>query len=101
MKRFLLVSALVILGGRLVWMYVIPGWGELQTDFPNYYTAARLVAGEKPLVDLYDPVWFERESRRMGIGSEPALFNYFTPMSSLLMLPFAELSPIRAKCVPF
>ena len=97
MKRVLLIAAVMILGGRLVWMYLIPGWGELQTDFPNYYTAARLVAEGKPLVDLYDPVWFEREGRRAGIESEPALFNYFTPFSSLLMLPIADLSPIRAK----
>lgn len=87
MRRGLLITAVIILAIRLLWMYGIPAWNEIYTDFPNYYTAAWMVADERPLTDIYDPVSFEREKWDAGIVGETAMFNYFTPPSALTMLP--------------
>ena len=97
MKRVVPVLIVLLLVGRLGWMYLLPAWSVIETDFPNYYTAAWLVLEDKPLVDLYDPVWFDRERLRAGITEHVALFNYFTPFSALLMVPVAALAPLAAK----
>jgi len=96
-KRVLLWSAIAVLGGRLVILYLIPAWNSIVTDFPNYYTAAWAVRHGDPLSDLYDPVWFEREKHHAGIERPAALFNYFPPINALVMWPLANLSPIGAK----
>src|SRR5437016_13620106 len=97
MKRLALYSAIAILAIRLVWMFVIPGWSQITTDYQNYYTAAWAVRHGEPLMDLYDPFWFENEKARAGIVAPPALFNYYTPFSALVMWPIAGFSPIAAK----
>jgi len=96
-KRVLLWSAIAVLGGRLVILYLIPAWNSIVTDFPNYYTAAWAVRHGDPLSDLYDPVWFEREKHHAGIERPAALFNYFPPINALVLWPLANLSPIGAK----
>ncbi len=99
MKRALPALVLAVLVLRLVWMHLIPGWTAIQTDFPNYYTAAWMVANDRPLADLYDTAAFARESEVAGFSDVPALFNYFTPFSALTMLPLASLDPLGAKRV--
>jgi len=96
-KKFLLFAIVVLLGGRLVWMYIIPAWKTIVTDFPNYYVSAWAVRHGGDLSQLYDPVWFEREKHRSGIERPAALFNYFPPMNALIMWPLAELPPMQAK----
>src|SRR5712691_4162381 len=97
MKQTLLRTAVVILALRLLWMYLIPAWNEITTDFQNYYTAAWAVRHHESLVDLYDTSWFQRESERAGIENQTALFNYFTPISALVMWPVADLPALQAK----
>src|SRR5438874_13159965 len=89
MKPWLLRAAVAILAIRLVWMYLIPAWTEITTDFQNYYTAAWAIRHDHSLADLYDTSWFQRESQRAGIKDQTALFNYFTPVSALVMWPIA------------
>ena len=97
MKRAFLAAAVALLALRLILMYLVPGWNNIASDFPNYYTAAWIVSEGRPTLDLYDPVSFDRERRRSGISGETALFNYFTPFSALTMLPVARFDPITAK----
>ena len=97
MKRAFLGAAVALLLLRLILMHLLPGWNNIDTDFPNYYTAAWIVSEGRPTVDLYDPVSFDREWRRFGVPGETALFNYFTPFSALTMLPVARFEPITAK----
>src|SRR5438128_2438220 len=97
MKQRLLQAAIFILAIRLLWMYLIPAWNGITTDFQNYYTAAWAVRHHEPLVDLYDTSWFQRESERAGIMDQTALFNYYTPVSALAMWPIANLPPLEAK----
>src|SRR5262245_31757687 len=99
LNRFLLVAVVILLGGRLGWMYVAPAWNTIVTDFPNYYVSAWAVRHGGDLSQLYDPIWFEREKHQSGIERPAALFNYFPPLNALIMWPLAELSPIHAKRV--
>jgi Glycosyltransferase family 87 len=96
-KHLALVAALVLLAGRLIWLYVVPSWQTIVTDFPNYYVSAWAVRHGEPLTDLYNPLWFDREKRRAGIERPEALFNYFPPMNALIMWPLAYLPPLTAK----
>src|SRR5215831_17367194 len=97
LNKSLLFAIVVLLGGRLVWMYIIPAWKTIVTDFPNYYVSSWAVRHGDDLARLYDPVWFEHEKHRAGIERPAALFNYFPPLNALIMWPLADLSPIRAK----
>ncbi len=97
MKQPLVLMALVLLGGRLIWLYVIPAWKTIITDFPNYYVSAWAVRNGDSLTELYNPLWFDEEKRRAGIERPAALFNYFPPMNAMIMWPVANLSPISAK----
>ena len=86
-----------VLGARLIWLYLVPAWNSIVTDFPNYYVSAWTVRNGESLSNLYDPVWFERQKHRAGIERPAALFNYFPPMNALIMWPLAHLSPMSAK----
>ena len=93
----LLAGAFGLLLGRLVWLYILPSFNTIVTDFPNYYVSAWAVRHGESLSDLYDPLWFDMEKRRAGIEHPAALFNYFPPMNALIMWPLAHLPPITAK----
>lgn len=97
MRTPLLGAAIIVLGVRLIWLYIVPAWNHIVTDFPNYYVSAWAVRHGDALTDLYDPVWFEREKHRAGIEKPAALFNYFPPMNALIMWPFVHLAPVDAK----
>jgi hypothetical protein len=96
MRGRLIVASVVVLSIRLVWMYVIPAWNEITTDFQNYYTSAWAVRHDRPLMDLYDTSAFHRENERARVLGRTALFNYFTPFSALVMWPIAHLRPQQA-----
>ena len=97
LKGVAFAAALTLLAGRLTWLYVVPAWQTIVTDFPNYYVSAWAVRHGEPLTELYNPLWFDREKQRAGIERPAALFNYFPPMNALIMWPVANLPPITAK----
>lgn len=75
------------------------GWTRVETDFPNYYTAAVLARQHQPLERYYDWPWFQRHMNYTG--TERQLGGYI-PQTPLTMLPFVPLSglpPQRAKQV--
>src|SRR5690348_11268540 len=94
MKQPLIWTVFVLLAVRLIWLYVIPAWNSIITDFPNYYVSAWAVRQGDSLAELYDPVWFEQEKRHSGIDRPAALFNYFPPMNAMIMWPVAKLPPL-------
>jgi len=96
-RQLALAVALVLLGSRLISLYIVPAWQTIVTDFPNYYVSAWAVRHGEPLTELYNPLWFDWEKRRAGIDRPAALFNYFPPMNALIVWPLAGLSPIAAK----
>jgi hypothetical protein len=75
---------------------VYPAFAEIQSDFPNYYTAAHLVLANEPLDELYDDEWFQLQIEINGIDEE-GKFSPFPPLTAIVLLPFAHFTPIVAK----
>jgi len=74
----------------------IPGWKDVNSDFPNYYVASRLAAEGRNLDSIYDNAWFNAEIRKRGMEQE-GKFTPFPPSTLALMLPFVSLEPLTAK----
>ena len=88
---------LVLLAGLAVWKGLLPGWRDLNTDFPNYYVAAQLMRSHYCLDRLYDWIWFQRIAGRFGVDHQLAGFLGLTPFSALPIIPFTLLPILEAK----
>lgn len=75
------------------------GWKHLNTDFPNYYTAAVLVRQGQPLHSYYDWTWFQRQMNYAGAELQRGNYNPHTPLTMLPLVGVAGLAPLRAKQV--
>jgi hypothetical protein len=69
----------------------------MNTDFRNYYVAARLYREKSTMLRVYDFTWFQRQKDYAGIG--PCLVGFVpdTLLSALPIVPFAGLPPLTAK----
>ena len=92
----LLVLALG-LGAHLLDGPVRRGWGQMGTDFPNYYTAAALVRQGAPLRLYYDWTWFQRQIHYVGIDGQLGGYIPHTPATMLPFVPLTFLEPQAAK----
>jgi hypothetical protein len=96
-RRFVAVLLLAILSIALVWRGVVPAISKVDTDFPNYLTAARIVVDGGPVERLYEDSWFQSQMRRYQIGKpEEGKFAPFPPPTALLLVPLAHLTPLAA-----
>jgi len=96
-NRFAALLLFVILAAILVVRGVLPAMSRIDTDFPNYLTAAKIVAEGGPVDRLYDGQWFEQQAHRYGIGTQTApRFMPFPPPTALLLIPLARLEPLNA-----
>ncbi|MGD0297908.1 MAG: glycosyltransferase 87 family protein [Bryobacteraceae bacterium] len=75
------------------------GWTHVETDFPNYYTAARMFRQHLPLRDLYDWTSFQRQINYAGWGLQLGGYIPHTPLTALPIVPLAGLAPMDAKRV--
>jgi hypothetical protein len=93
-------AALAALVALFVWRGLIPAWTRLDTDFPNYYLAAKLWKSGYPLERFYDWVWFQRQKDHAGI-TDQTLVGYIplTYFSALVVAPLTALPPLDAKRV--
>ena len=66
------------------------GWTELNTDFPNYYTAAVLIRQSQPLHNYYDWTWFQRQMNFAGVEHQLGSYNPQTPLTALPLLGLTE-----------
>jgi hypothetical protein len=73
---------------------ILPGM-DMQSDFPNYYSSAKLVAGND-LDSLYDNRWFNDQIKKYGMDKE-GKFAPFTPPTAFVMLPLVPFDPLTAK----
>src|SRR5581483_7114629 len=73
------------------------GWMQNTTDFPNYYTAARLVRSGEHLRDFYDWTWFQRQMNYSGIERQLGAYTPQPPLTMLPMLPLAGFPLQTAK----
>lgn len=77
----------------------VPAWRSLNTDFRNYYVAARLYREGSSLLRVYDFTWFQRQKDHAGMGSCLVGFVPDTLLSALPIVPLAGLAPLTAKRV--
>jgi len=93
------IECLVLAGlvGVFLWRGFIPAWKSLNTDFPDYYLAARLYRQGYPLEQIYDWTWTQRQKDHAGIPRKIVTFTLLTPFSLLPVSPFSQLPPLQAK----
>jgi hypothetical protein len=96
-KRPAAIALLVALTALLLVRGIIPAFESVSTDFPNYFTAARLVAEGGPVERVYDDSWFQEQMTRElpGLGAR-GKFGPFPPPTALLLVPLASMSPLGA-----
>ncbi|MBI4547339.1 MAG: DUF2029 domain-containing protein [Ignavibacteriae bacterium] len=86
---------LAVLGIFIVWKGVIPALTKIDTDFPTYYTSARLLMDGEDIAKMYDDKWFNEQVQRYGIN-HLGRFTPFPPIAAFIMLPIAYLPPLQA-----
>lgn len=94
-----IVYALIfaILSGLFIYLAFIPSLNKVNTDFPNYYVSSNMYLDGKDLKTAYDNVEFNRQLLLYGINDQIVSFVPYPPLTALLMLPIAKLTPIDAK----
>jgi hypothetical protein len=93
------VLLIILLAALVVWKGLVPGWRLLNTDFPNYYVAARLIRMHYSLDRLYDWIWFQRIAEIFGVHHQLVGFLGLTPFSALPVIPLSWLPVLEAKRV--
>jgi hypothetical protein len=94
---YALVSA--VLYGQLLLTSFRRGWTQVETDFPNYYTAAVLTVQRQPLWNFYDWSWFQRQMNYTGTERQLGSYLPFPPFTMAPLLPLVGLEPQQAKQV--
>ena len=74
---------------------ILPAWTGMSTDFPNYYTAARIVLEHGNVTRMYDDTWFQEQILRHGIN-QSGKFSPFPPPTALVLTPLAYCEPQTA-----
>src|SRR5580704_5278793 len=81
----------------LFWKGILPAWRTLNTDFPNYYLAARLLHEGWNLDRIYDWIWLQRIKDHWGLSQSLVGFAGLTPFSALPIVPLTVFTAITAK----
>ncbi len=69
----------------------------LNTDFPNYYLAARLSRENFDITRVYEWRWLQRQKDHRAIDQGIVGMVSLTPFSTLVVRPLASLPPLTAK----
>jgi hypothetical protein len=88
-----------VLYGQLLLTSFRRGWTQVETDFPNYYTAAVLTVQGQPLWNFYDWTWFQRQMNYTGTERQLGSYIPFPPFAMAPVLPLVGLEPQQAKQV--
>ena len=90
------VSFVLILCLFPLFLGVLPGWKKMQSDFPNYFVSASLIANNENVDSLYHGSWFQNQIYQHGL-TERGKFSPFPPPSALILVPFTGFDPLTAK----
>jgi hypothetical protein len=90
-------TLVALLAALLVWRGLWPAWQRLNTDFPNYYLAARLYLDGYPLERLTDWAWLQRQKDHLGLDQPLVGYVPLTLFSALVVAPLAALPALAAK----
>lgn len=97
LKRPVAILLFIALTGVLVAKGIVPAMSKVDTDFPNYFTAAKIVADGGNVERLYDNSWFQGQMRHYQIGkASEGAFSPFPPPTALLLVPLTRLEPLNA-----
>jgi hypothetical protein len=88
---------LVLLGCYLFGHTMPRAWRTLNTDFPNYYLAAKLTREGVDPSRAYEWIWLQREKDHRNIDQRVVGLVPITPFSTLAMWPLTSLPPLVAK----
>jgi Glycosyltransferase family 87/WD40-like Beta Propeller Repeat len=99
MLRWLLRCGALAGIGLVLVPAVRQGWTHVETDFPNYYTAAVLGSKHAPLRKFYDWTWFQRQMSYAGWEHQLGGYIPHSPLTMLPILPLSGLPPMTAKRV--
>jgi hypothetical protein len=94
-RLFIVLLLSALFASLILWLGVAPAWTRIDTDFPNYYTSARLVIEGRDISRIYEPDWFQSQIYREGIDQQ-GIFAPLPPVTALLMIPVAFLPPLPA-----
>jgi hypothetical protein len=94
MKRIQYIS-LAGLGLFLLIRGVVPAMESVDTDFPNYYTSARLLIDGGDMSRLYDDSWFQTHIYKYGMN-QLGKFTPYPPITAFIMTPLVFFSPGNA-----
>jgi Glycosyltransferase family 87 len=96
-QRVAVLLLLIALGVMSIARGVVPALTRVDSDFPSYFAAAKIVAEHKSTDRLYDVSWFQEQMRFYHIGKpERGKFAPFPPPTALLLLPLTNLEPLNA-----
>jgi hypothetical protein len=84
---------LVTLVASFLWRGFLSAWKSLNTDFVDYYLAARLYHQGYPLEQVYDWTWIQRQKDHAGIDRPIVAFALLTPFRFCPSCPFLR-SPL-------
>jgi hypothetical protein len=73
------------------------GWKTLNTDFSNYYLAARLAREESATSRIYEWRWLQRQKDHREINQRIISLVPITPFSTLAVWPLVDAPPLVAK----
>ncbi len=86
--------------GASLFGYTLPrAWHTLNTDFPNYYLAARIARDGTDTARLYEWRWLQRQKDHRDVDQPLVGLVPITPFSTLAVWPLTGLSPFGAKHV--
>ena len=74
---------------------VVSAMESVDTDFPNYYTSARLLIDGGDLSRLYDDSWFQNQIYKYGMN-QLGKFAPYPPITAFIMTPLVFFSPGNA-----
>jgi hypothetical protein len=96
-RAWIEILLVALLSGLFVGRTFLPAWRTLNTDFPNYYIAARLYSEGVSLTRVYDWIWFQRQKDHLGIEKRIVGFVPFTLDSIIPIIPFSSMPALQAK----
>jgi len=90
------IIVLIILSFYVIRFAFLPGWENINSDFPNYYTSSKLILEGEDLENIYNDFWFQQNIKKYGMNDK-GKFSPFPPVTSFVMLFPALFNPITAK----
>ncbi|MFN0158207.1 MAG: glycosyltransferase family 87 protein [Bacteroidota bacterium] len=93
--KWIRAALIVLLLAFLVYRGLFPAFTQIDTDFPNYYTAGKVVVSGGEINRLYDDLWFQEQIKANGMELK-GKFSPFPPPTALLFVPFSIMTPLAA-----